>query len=118
MALSLYFAQNVDSVIVSECARHLVIVHRQVILLNAPKFGQAGRIDDLEHTRLFVFPSDVRSVALRRIVQELLQEVPQETPVGVELGRLLFHRGRGRWHHVLRTARASGVRRLFEMLLI
>ena len=36
MPLSLDFPENVDAVVVSQCPGHLVVVHRQVVLLNAP----------------------------------------------------------------------------------
>ena len=85
MPLALDLPQDVDSVVVSERARHLVVVHRQVVLLNAPKLGQAGRVHDLEHPGLLVLPGDVAGVALARIVQQLLKEVPEQPTVGVQL---------------------------------
>ena len=68
MSLALDFSQNVDSVIISERARHLIVVHRQVIFLNAPEFGQPRGVDDFKHTRVFVFPSDIRSISLLGVV--------------------------------------------------
>jgi hypothetical protein len=62
--LSLDFAKDIDSVVISESARHLVVVHGEVVFLNAPEFGQSGRVNDLEHTRLLVLPGDVAGVAL------------------------------------------------------
>ena len=87
MSLSLDFAKNVYSVIISQRSRHLVVVHRQVVLLNAPQLGQPGRVDDLEHTRLLVLPRDVACVALALIVEQLLQKVPEQTTVCVQLRR-------------------------------
>ena len=87
VSLSLDFAKNVYSVIISQRSRHLVVVHRQVVLLNAPQLGQPGRVDDLEHTRLLVLPRDVACVALALIVEQLLQKVPEQTTVCVQLRR-------------------------------
>lgn len=50
MSLALDLAQNVHPVVVSEGPRHLVVIHRQVILLDAPQFGQTWRVDNFEHT--------------------------------------------------------------------
>ena len=82
MPLSLDLPQNVDSVVISESATHLVVVHAQMVLLNAPESGQAGRVDNLEHPGLLVLPLDVGGVALARVIQQLLQEVPEQSPVG------------------------------------
>ena len=82
MSLSLHLPQNVDSVVISESATHLVIIHAQVVFLNAPEPGQARRVDNLEDSGLLVLPLDVGGVPLPRVVKQLLQEVPQQPPVG------------------------------------
>ena len=97
MTFSLNLAKNVDSVIISERAGHLVVVHRQVVLLNAPKLGQTGRVDNLEDSGLLVLPGDVAGVPLALVVEQLLQKVPQETTVRVQLWRrrdVVFRRRR------------------------
>ena len=81
MPLSLDLPQNVDSVIISESSAHLVIIHAQMILLNAPEPGQAGRVDDLEDAGLLVLPLDIRGVPLTWVVQQLLQEVPEQATI-------------------------------------
>ena len=82
VSLSLDLPQDVDSVVVAECPAHLVIVHAQMIFLNAPEPGQAGWINNLEDSGLLVLPLDVWGVSLAGIVQQLLQKVPEEPPVG------------------------------------
>lgn len=52
-----------------------------MVLLDAPQFGQAGRIDDLEDARLAGLPRDEVRVALRIVVEQLLEEVPQQATV-------------------------------------
>ena len=83
MTLSLDLPQNVDSVVISQCSGHFVVVHGQVVLLNAPQFGQAGRIDNLKHPRVLVLPGNVGLISLLSIIQKLLQEVPEESSVRV-----------------------------------
>ena len=111
MPLSLHFPQNVDSVIISQSTRHLVVIHWQVIFLNAPKFGQSGRINNLEHTRILILPSNVRSISLLRVVEQLLQEVPQQPAVGVQLGGLPVWGGRGLRRGCRRRPGGSSLRR-------
>ena len=82
VSLSLDLPQDVDSVVVAECPAHLVIVHAQMIFLNAPEPRQTGRIDNFEDSRLLVLPLDVGGVSLPGIVQQLLQKVPEQPPVG------------------------------------
>ena len=53
-----------------------------MILLNAPESGQTGRVYNLEHPGLLVLPLDVGGVPLTRVIQELLQEVPQQPTIG------------------------------------
>jgi hypothetical protein len=48
-------------------------------LLRVP--GQPSRVDDLEDPRLLVLPLDVAGVPLGPVVQQLLQEVPQQATV-------------------------------------
>jgi hypothetical protein len=43
--------------------------------------GQPGRVDNLEDARLLVLPLDVAGVPLGPVVQQLLQEVPQQATV-------------------------------------
>lgn len=81
VAFSLHLPQDIDPIIVPQRPRHLVVVHRQVVLLDAPQFREPGRVDDLKNARLPVLPRDIIRVPLRRVVQELLQEIPQKTPV-------------------------------------
>ena len=72
MTFTLNFSQNVDSIIISESSTHLVVVHAQMVLLNAPEPGKSGRVDDLEHAGLLVLPLDVGGVPLAGVVQKLL----------------------------------------------
>ena len=64
MPLSLDFSENVDSVVVSECPGHLVVVHAEVVLLDSPQLGQTGRVDNFEDPGVLVFPGYVGSVTL------------------------------------------------------
>jgi hypothetical protein len=48
-------------------------------LLRVP--GQAGRVNNLEYPGLLVLPLDVAGVPLGPVVQQLLQEVPQQATV-------------------------------------
>ena len=82
MTFTLNFSENIDSIIISQSSAHLVIVHAQMVLLNAPESGQTSRINNLEHACLLVLPLDVGSVSLSGVVQELLQEVPEQSSVG------------------------------------
>lgn len=41
VSLALHFPQDVDAVVIAEGPRHLVVVHGQVILLDAPQLGKA-----------------------------------------------------------------------------
>ena len=86
--LSLDLSEYVDPVVVPQRPRHLVVVHGEVVLLDAPQLGQPRRVDDLEHPGLLFLPRDVGGVAARGVVEQLLQEVPQEAAVRVQLRRL------------------------------
>ena len=88
VALSLDLPEYVDPVVVPQRPRHLVVVHGEVVLLDAPQLGQARRVDDLEHAGVLVLPRDVGGVAPGGVVEQLLQKVPQEAAVRVQLGRL------------------------------
>ena len=118
MALSLHFTQDIDAVIVAQSSRHLVVIHGRVVLLNAPKTGQPGGVGNFENARFSVLPGDVVRIALRRIVEQLLEEIPQQTAVrsgikavsrlplrraGCRGQRILFHlglgKGGGKWRH-------------------
>lgn len=81
MALPLDLAQDVDPVVVAQGPGHLVVVHRQVVLLDPPQPGQPGWVDNLEDARLLVLPLDVAGVPLRPVVQQLLQKVPQQATI-------------------------------------
>lgn len=81
MPFTLDLPEDVHSVIVTQRAGHFVVVHRQVIFLNAPQFGQTRWIDDLEHAHLLVFPRYEAGETLMRVVQQLLEKIPQETTV-------------------------------------
>ena len=81
MALALHLPQYIDAIIVAESAAHLVVVHRQMVLLDAPESGEARGIDDLEYAGLSALPRYVVGVALRRVVQQLLQKVPEQSAV-------------------------------------
>ena len=85
VAFALDLAEDVDAVVVAQGARHLVVVHRRVVLLDAPETGQTGRIGDLEDARFAVLPGDVVRVALAGIVEQLLQKVPQQPAVGARV---------------------------------
>lgn len=50
VSLPLDLPEYVDPVVVAQGPRHLVVVHRQVVLLDTPETGQTSRINDLEHT--------------------------------------------------------------------
>lgn len=89
MTLSLNFAQYVDAIVVTQRARHLVIVHAEMVLLNAPQARQSRRVHDLEHAGVAVFPSNVAGVPLLRIIQQLLEKVPEETSVGARFYELV-----------------------------
>lgn len=52
-----------------------------MILLYAPKLGQTGWIDDLEDTSVATLPRDQIAVLLIAIVEQLLQEIPQQTTI-------------------------------------
>ena len=94
VSLPLDFPEDVDSVVIPQGTRHLVIVHREVVLLDPPELGQAGRVHDLEDSGVLVLPGDVVGVTLLRIVEQLLEKVPKEPPVGVELRSVLLGRRR------------------------
>lgn len=81
MSLALHLSQDIHAVVVAQSARHLVVVHGQMVLLDAPELGQAGGIDDLEDTRVAAFPGYQIAVLLVAIVQQLLQEVPQQAAI-------------------------------------
>ena len=52
-----------------------------MVLLDAPEPRQSCRISDLEDAGLLVLPLDVRGVPLAWIVQQLLQEVPEQATI-------------------------------------
>lgn len=81
MTLALDFSQNVDAVVVAESPAHLVVVHGEVIFLYAPEPRETGRVDDLEDPGLPALPRDVVCVSLRGVVQQLLQEVPEQSAI-------------------------------------
>lgn len=78
---ALNLPEYIDTVVVPKCSAHLVVIHRQMVLLYAPESGETGRIDDLEYTGLPALPRNVVSISLRGVVQQLLQEVPEKSAV-------------------------------------
>jgi hypothetical protein len=84
MSLALDLPQDVHAVVVTKGTRHLVVVHRQMILLDSPEFRKSCWIDDLENSSVAALPRDVIAVALLMIVQQLLKEVPQKSAVWKE----------------------------------
>lgn len=72
MTFALDFAQDVDAVIVAKSTGHLVVVHGEMVLLDAPQLCQASWIHNLEHACFSAFPCDEVAVALSWIVQKLL----------------------------------------------
>ena len=111
MPLSLDFSENVDAVVVSKRSGHLVVVHGQMILLDSPQLGQPCGIDNLEDPRLLVLPGDVAGVPLLGVVEQLLQKVPQQPAVGVQLGGLPVGGGRGLRRGCRRRPGGSSLRR-------
>lgn len=75
--LALNFSQYVYAVVVPQSTRHLIVVHRQVVLLNAPELGEASWVDNFEDTGVAALPCDIVAVALLVVVQKLLKEVPE-----------------------------------------
>ena len=133
MAFSLYFAEDVDPVVIAEGPGHLVVVHGRMVLLDAPEASQSGRIGDFEDARFAVLPGDVVRVALARVVEQLLQEIPQQATVraGIQSvartasGRAAVfavqrHRRHGRRRKrqsALKTSNISICHSLFNLLL-
>ena len=116
MPLSLHLPQYIDPIVVSEGPRHLVVVHGEVVLLDAPQLGQTRGVHYLEDPGVLVLPLDVSGVPLVGVVQQLLQEVPQQAAVGGGgLGvRLLRRGGRG---GARRLGRGRGEGRPFHAVL-
>lgn len=77
MSFALDFSKYIHTVIVTQGSAHLVVIHRQMILLNAPQPRQPRWIDDLEHAGFPTLPRDVVRVPLIGIIQQLLEEVPK-----------------------------------------
>lgn len=76
MSFSLNFSEDVHPVVVAQGAGHLVVVHGEVILLDAPELGQTSGIHYLEHAGVVALPRDVVGVTLAGVVKQLLEEVP------------------------------------------
>ena len=66
VALSLNLPKDIDSVIVSEGAGHLVIVHGQVVLLYAPEAGQTRGVNNLENTGLLEIKKKYRTIEINQ----------------------------------------------------
>lgn len=64
MAFSLNLTQNIDAIIVAKSTRHFIIVHGQVILLDAPQFRQTSGVNDFEDTGFTTFPGYEITVTL------------------------------------------------------
>jgi len=77
MPFSLNFAKDIDPVVITESSRHLIIVHGKVIFLDAPQFCQSCWVYDLKHSSVMVLPCYIVGVTLGRVIQQLLEEVPQ-----------------------------------------
>lgn len=60
-----------------------------MILLNTPKTGEAGWVDDFEDTCAYISPGDVSGISAISVIEQLLEEVPQEAAVGAGLHRLV-----------------------------
>jgi len=59
VSFTLYLPQDINTVVVSEGAGHLVIVHAEVVLLDAPEPRQSWWVHDLEHACLSVLPGNI-----------------------------------------------------------
>jgi hypothetical protein len=81
MALALDLPQYVDAVVVAQGPTHLVVVHGEMILLDAPEPSQARGVDDFEDPGVPALPRDVVGVTLRGIVEQLLEKVPEQSAV-------------------------------------
>ena len=81
MSFSLDFSKNIHSVVVSQGSTHLVIVHAKMVFLNAPQSSQTSWINNFKHPSLLIFPLDVGCVSLTRVVEKLLEKIPEETAI-------------------------------------
>lgn len=81
VSLSLDFPQDVHSVVVPQSSGHLVVVHREVVLLDSPQFGQSWGINDLENASISVLPRNISGVSLSGVIQQLLQKVPKKASI-------------------------------------
>jgi hypothetical protein len=101
--LPLHFPQNVDSVVISERPRHLVVVHGQVVLLDAPQLGQARGVHDLEDAGLLVLPGNVVGVPLT------LKEVSNQLCRGLRTFLLI-----NRWHYYIHNFNSNFKRKVIR----
>ena len=69
MPFALNFSQDINTVIISESAGHFVIVHTEVVLLDAPKTSEPGWVDDFKDSGLSVSPRDKPGVLLLLVVE-------------------------------------------------
>jgi len=74
---SLDLPKDVDSIVIAKSSAHLIIVHRQMVLLDSPKTCQSRWVDYLKDARLYVLPRYKTAVSLTWVIQQLLQKVPQ-----------------------------------------
>jgi hypothetical protein len=81
MALSLDLAQDVYAVVVAKGSGHFVVVHGEMVLLDAPKLGQAGGVHNFEDASIAALPGNVAGIPLCRVVEKLLKEIPQEATI-------------------------------------
>lgn len=81
MSLALDLSENVDSIIVTERSAHFVVIHREMVLLNAPESGETRRIHNFEDTGFSALPCNIVRVSLRRVVEQLLQKVPKQSTI-------------------------------------
>jgi len=79
---ALNFSQDINTIIIPQSPGHFVIVHTEVVLLDAPQTGEPSWVDDFEDAGLSVAPRDKPGVLLVLVVEQLLEEVPQQASVG------------------------------------
>lgn len=77
VSLALNFSQDVHSVVISQCTRHFVVIHRQMVLLNAPELCEASWVHDFKDAGVAALPGNIVAISLLVVVQKLLKEVPK-----------------------------------------
>lgn len=61
-----------------------------MILLDAPKPRESRGVNDFKYPRFPTFPRNVVRIPLRRIVQKLLQKIPQKSTICVTKKKEMF----------------------------